>query len=274
MARICEGLASGLPYGVAFVDVPGRPDRPDVEAIGELCRADSELQVVVCLPNADAWQEILENVGPSDRLLILLKPFDPIEVSQLAHTLARKCQLGRQANVHALRDGLTGLANRALLLDWLRQCLLRSRRDPGRRFAVLFGGIDRFKVINDSLGHIAGDRLLVEVAKRLHHCVRSTDSMSQVESDSLARLDGDEFVVLLDGLRNEADALRVARRLQEALAAPFQVDEKEVFVVMSVGIVIGRPDYVGADDILRDANTALSQAKVNGRGGCEFFDAS
>jgi diguanylate cyclase len=274
VAKICQQLGIGLPYVVAFVDVSGRPGRHDIEGIGDMCRADPDLQVVVCLCDADAWQEILENVGPSERLLVLLKPFEAVEVCQLAHTLARKCQLGRQARVHALRDGLTGLANRSLFLDQVRLCLLRSRRNPDRRFAVLFGDLDRFKVINDSLGHIAGDRLLVEVAKRLQYCVRSTDSMSQVESDSLARLGGGQFVVLLDGLRNEADALRVTRRLQEALEAPFQLDDKEAFVAMSVGIAVGRPDYVGADDILRDANTALYQAKLKGRGGCEFFDAS
>ena len=274
VAKICQQLGIGLPYVVAFVDVSGRPGRHDIEGIADICRADPDLQVVVCLCDADAWQEVLENVGPSERLLVLLKPFESVEVCQLAHTLARKCQLGRQARVHALRDGLTGLANRSLFLDQVRLCLLRSRRDPDRRFAVLFGDLDRFKVINDSLGHIAGDRLLVEVAKRLQYCVRGTDSMSQVESDSLARLGGGQFVVLLDGLRNEADALRVTRRLQEALEAPFQLDDKEAFVAMSVGIAVGRPDYVGADDILRDANTALYQAKLKGRGGCEFFDAS
>ena len=174
----------------------------------------------------------------------------------------------------ALHDSLTGLANRTMMLDRLRNCLLRSKRNPDYRFAILFADLDRFKLINDSLGHAAGDQLLVGISRRLLQSIRATDSMSQLEQTDISRLGGDEFVVLLDGLRNETDVLRVATRLQESLAEPFNIDGKEVFTGMSIGIALGRPDYEKPEDILRDADTALYQGKSNGRGSCELFDAT
>jgi len=174
----------------------------------------------------------------------------------------------------ALHDSLTGLANRTMMLDRLRNCLLRSKRNPDYRFAVLFADLDRFKLINDSLGHEAGDQLLVGISRRLLQSIRATDSMAQLEQTDISRLGGDEFVVLLDGLRNETDVLRVATRLQESLADPFNIDGKEVFTGMSIGIALGRPDYDKPEDILRDADTALYQGKSNGRGSCALFDAT
>jgi diguanylate cyclase (GGDEF)-like protein/PAS domain S-box-containing protein len=173
----------------------------------------------------------------------------------------------------AFHDSLTGLANRALLLDRLHQCLLRTKRKPEHNFAVLFADLDDFKLINDSLGHAAGDQLLVDISRRLLGCIRGTDSITQIEQSDLSRLGGDEFVVLLDGLRAGTDVLRVAKRLQAAVSEPFLLDGKEVFTGMSIGVAMGRPDYDKPEDMLRDADTALYQAKANGRGSCEFFDA-
>jgi len=174
----------------------------------------------------------------------------------------------------ALHDALTGLANRVLLLDRLEQCMLRARRNPEHRFAVLFADLDDFKTINDSLGHAAGDRLLIEISRRLQACIRATDSIAQFEQSDLSRLGGDEFVVLLDGLRSDDDVLRVSKRLQQALSEPFVIEDREVFTGMSVGIAVGRRDYDKPDEILRDAHTALYRAKSNGRGSCEFFDSN
>jgi diguanylate cyclase (GGDEF)-like protein/PAS domain S-box-containing protein len=174
----------------------------------------------------------------------------------------------------AFHDALTGLANRALLVDRVQQCLLRARRNPGYRFAVLFADLDRFKRINDTLGHLAGDQLLVEIARRLLLGVRATDSIAQVEGSNIARLGGDEFVVLLDGLRDDGAVLHVAKRLQDAMGEPFVLDGKEVFIGISIGVALGRPDYERPEDLLRDADTALYQAKAHGRGCCEFFDTT
>jgi diguanylate cyclase (GGDEF)-like protein/PAS domain S-box-containing protein len=174
----------------------------------------------------------------------------------------------------ALHDALTGLANRALLSERLRLCLLRAKREPDYRFAVLFTDLDRFKLINDTLGHTAGDQLLVGISQRLLHCIRATDFIAHLGANDLARLGGDEFVVLLDGLRGDGDVLRVAKRLQDTLKEPFIIGGREVFSGMSIGIAAGSADYDNPEDILRDADTALYQVKASGRGGCEFFDPS
>jgi diguanylate cyclase (GGDEF)-like protein/PAS domain S-box-containing protein len=175
----------------------------------------------------------------------------------------------------ALHDTLTGLANRALFLDRLNQCVQRARRQPQHRFAVLFVDLDRFKLINDTFGHGVGDELLVGIAKRLVGSVRSVDSVvGPTRHNSVARLGGDEFVLLLDGLRTDADALRVAERLKSALSEPFVIGGKELFASMSIGIALGRPDYDKPEDIMRDADTALYQAKAQGRNCYQVFDST
>ncbi len=174
----------------------------------------------------------------------------------------------------AFHDALTGLSNRALIVERVSRCLARSRRDPGHRFALLFLDLDRFKWINDSLGHLVGDQFLVAVARRLVACVRGADSPARAEHDDVARLGGDEFVVLLDGLSDEADALRVADRLQAALAEPTVIDGREVHASTSIGVVVGRAGYAKPEELLRDADTALYQAKARGRGCYAVFDDS
>ncbi|HZS39571.1 MAG TPA: EAL domain-containing protein, partial [Polyangia bacterium] len=172
----------------------------------------------------------------------------------------------------AFHDTLTGLANRALLSDRLERCLARLKRDPSLTFAVLFLDLDRFKLINDSLGHLTGDKLLLEIAQRLTGCVRATDTVMKIDHHSLARIGGDEFVLLLDGLREPEDALRVAERLLDTMSQPFNIDGHEIFSAFSVGVALSRPDYASPEEVLRDADTALYQAKSAGRGRYEVFD--
>ncbi len=179
-----------------------------------------------------------------------------------------------QLRHEALHDALTGLPNRALLSDRLRQTMLRARRSPDQRFAVLFLDLDHFKTTNDTLGHLVGDQLLMGIAKRLVACVRSTDSVAQGRRGDVARLGGDEFVVLLEGLRDEADAIRCAARLQATLREPMRLEGKEVRSTFSIGIAFGRTDYENPDDILRDADTALYQAKADGRDCYAVFNAT
>ncbi len=128
----------------------------------------------------------------------------------------------------ALHDALTGLANRSLLLERIGNCMQRAVRVPDYLFATLFLDVDRFKVINDSLGHDAGDQLLVEIARRMTTVVRSIDTLARMDIDHLARLGGDEFVVLLDSIRDHADGVRVAQRLLESLAEPFKIGRHDV----------------------------------------------
>ena len=163
----------------------------------------------------------------------------------------------------ALHDGLTGLPNRMLLLDRLEQALARSRRS-NTDLAVLFVDLDQFKVVNDSLGHDAGDRLLIEVGARFRQVVRA--------ADTVARLGGDEFAVLCEGVHLPADAVAVAQHLQAALAEPFRVANAELFVTCSVGIAIGRGDDPEA--LIRDADAAMYRAKELGRNRSVVFEAA
>jgi len=164
-----------------------------------------------------------------------------------------------------LHDGLTGLPNRDLLFERLGRCLTRIGRHQGYLFAVLFLDLDRFKVVNDSLGHVAGDVMLCEIAARLRRCLRP--------GDTVCRLGGDEFALLLDDIRGSHDAIRVARRIHEDLARPFQIEGHELFVRTSMGITLGHPGYQKPEDVLRDADAAMYRAKARGKARHEIFDS-
>jgi len=163
----------------------------------------------------------------------------------------------------ALYDNLTGLPNRVLLMERLRQAVQAAQQGDKSLFATLFVDLDRFKMINDSLGHSAGDRLLINIAKRLSGCLRP--------KDTLARLGGDEFVILLENLNSRESVTRVAERIQKALALPFSVEGNEVFTAASIGIALSDTGYAHPEDLLRDADIAMYRAKAQGRARYEIF---
>jgi len=165
----------------------------------------------------------------------------------------------------AYHDNLTGLPNRALLLERLGQEMAHARRDS-RQLAVLFMDLDRFKNINDSLGHECGDRLLCQVADRLASCTR--------EGDTVARLGGDEFVVLLPGLGNPEQAARLAREMLSLLSEPFMLDGNESYVGSSIGVAIFPDDGSLPTELLKKADIAMYRAKAMGRGRITFFEES
>jgi len=171
-------------------------------------------------------------------------------------------------------DPLTGLPNRLLFIDRLGRVIKHAKRRKDHIFAVLFLDLDGFKMINDSVGHLIGDQLLLGVANRLEKCLRSTDTVARLgESFTVARLGGDEFTVLLDDLKDPNDAKRAAERLMKALTAPFVLGGKEVFTSVSIGIALSNPAYEQPEDILRDADTAMYRAKSLGKARFEVFDA-
>ncbi|HKQ88702.1 MAG TPA: EAL domain-containing protein [Candidatus Acidoferrales bacterium] len=172
-------------------------------------------------------------------------------------------------------DPLTGLPNRLLFLDRLDRLMKHSKRHSERLFAVLFLDLDAFKMINDSLGHLIGDQLLLGVAKRLEKCLRSSDTIARLgqETFTLARMGGDEFTVLLDDLKDPADANRAADRIMEGLSAPFDLEGKEVFTSASIGIALCTPAYKDPEEIMRDADTAMYRAKSLGKARYEVFNA-
>jgi diguanylate cyclase (GGDEF)-like protein/PAS domain S-box-containing protein len=162
-------------------------------------------------------------------------------------------------------DSLTTLPNRSYATDLLRRAIARAKRNREQQFGVLFLDCDRFKVVNDSLSHHAGDSLLRLVAGRLNGCVRP--------GDVVARLGGDEFVVILEGVKDEAEAIAVAERIQHSLAQPFYLDGRELFMSVSVGIAMSQPGVERPEDYLRDADLAMYRAKLRGRARHEVFRA-
>jgi diguanylate cyclase (GGDEF)-like protein/PAS domain S-box-containing protein len=174
-----------------------------------------------------------------------------------------------------LTDPLTGLPNRLQFTDRLARLLKHAKRRKDLLFAVLFLDLDGFKTINDSLGHVIGDQLLVGVAHRLEKCLRPTDMVARAAHGSLlARLGGDEFTVLLEELKNPSDASQAAERLMKALRTPFVLSGKEVFISASIGAALSSgANYELPDEILRDADTAMYRAKSSGKARYEVFDA-
>jgi diguanylate cyclase (GGDEF)-like protein/PAS domain S-box-containing protein len=164
----------------------------------------------------------------------------------------------------AFHDTLTGLSNRALLVDRLGLAVERARRTPRYHFAVLYLDLDRFKVINDTFGHPIGDQLLISCATRLKMCLRSIDT--------IARLGGDEFVVLLEDSDDTWTAARVAERIGHDLALPFELDGHQLFVTVSTGVVLGGANYERPEQLMRDADIAMYRAKSAGRARYEIFD--
>src|SRR6185503_1555284 len=156
--------------------------------------------------------------------------------------------------------------NRALLTEHIKLAIERPRSRDEQMFAVLFLDLDRFKNINDSLGHIAGDQLLTATARCLEECMRPMDTV--------ARLGGDEFAILLDGLESEEDAILVAERIQQALTRPFLLNGHEVFITTSIGITLSNGNYEDPENVLRDADTAMYRAKEGGKARFELFDSS
>lgn len=182
---------------------------------------------------------------------------------ELEQEIAVRQQVELQLRHSSLHDPLTGLPNRTLFIQRLKDVLKYSKQHSPDLFAVLFIDLDRFKLINDSLGHSVGDQLLIATAKRLLHCLRLTDIA--------ARLGGDEFTILLRGIRNINEAISVAERLQAELKLPLTLDQQKVYTTASIGIALSADSYDRAEDLLRDADTAMYRAKSLGGARSEIF---
>jgi diguanylate cyclase (GGDEF)-like protein/PAS domain S-box-containing protein len=180
--------------------------------------------------------------------------------------IREKKQTDARLQHDALHDPLTGLANRTLFLDRLQLTMARQQRHSQLNFAVMFLDLDRFRAVNDNLGHASGDDLLVRMAARLRACFRP--------EDTVARFSGDEFAVLLEDVTNISDVTRIAERAQHDICLPIELNGHEIFVSASIGIAFGTLDHTSPEQILRDADFAMYQAKSNGHARHEVFDGS
>lgn len=185
---------------------------------------------------------------------------------QLQQDISERKRAEEQLLHNTLHDGLTGLPNQALFMDRLRVALERAKRRQDYLFAVLFLDLDRFKVINDSLGHIIGNQLLIAISRRLEAVLRSVDTV--------ARFGGDEFTILLEDIEDISATIQVAERIQKELALPFNLNEHEVFTSASIGIALSSTGYNQPGQLLRDADTAMYRAKTLGKARCEVFDTT
>ena len=185
-------------------------------------------------------------------------------VGELREQIIERERAEQQLMHETMHDSLTGLPNRSFLYDAIGRSLARLQRNPGHRFAVLFLDLDRFKVINDSVGHLAGDQMLKEAGARLAACVRPFDVV--------ARLGGDEFAILLEDVNLPEEACHVAQRAIESLSEPMHISGKELFTSASIGIALGHSRYRRAEELLRDADVAMYRAKAHGRQRFEIFD--
>ncbi|HVT80726.1 MAG TPA: diguanylate cyclase, partial [Phycisphaerae bacterium] len=291
LEKVQASIAEGKPYAMAFVDMRMPPGWDGVETIQHLWKVDPELQVVICTAFTDySWEQIVQALGTTDRLLILKKPFDPMEVCQLAAALSEKWKLKRQATlkmhdlekmVHertaelqriAMLDKLTGLPNRAWLMDRLKKLVARTLAEPAFKFAVLFIDFDRFKIINDSLGHPVGDQFLVSIANRLRGTLEIADAIETPEDNpAVARLGGDEFVIIQPHIQGVQDGLALGEKLNGILSATYSLNDTEVHSTASIGVASSEGGYHWGDDILRDADSAMYRAKSLGKNRSVVF---
>ena len=279
-----RALAEGRPYALVFTDMRMPPGWDGIETIEQLWKADPHLQIALCTAYSDyTWEAMAERLEFGDQMLVLKKPFDSLEIRQMASALTWKWQMAQdaamkvlsleqtiEARVHELLkvshllqyDVLTELPNSTLLGDRLNQSLALSRRHD-KQLAVMFLGLDRFKRINNALGHPAGDEMLKQVSRNLVATVR--------ESDSVFRYGSDEFVVILADIRHPQQTRGIAEKILTAIRAPQHIAGHDLSVTASLGISIYPDDGFDAIELIKKAETAMRNIKEISHNDFSFF---
>jgi diguanylate cyclase (GGDEF)-like protein len=283
-----RSIADHQPYAVAFVDMRMPPGWDGLQTIEHLWNVDPDIQIVICSAYTDHdWRDLIARLGMSNKLLVLKKPFDVIEVLQCAHALSSKWRNERVLRKHveslerdvseraqrlesanrqlrhlATHDALTSLPNRVLLDDRLSHAIAHAQR-TGENFAVAVLDLDRFKLVNDSLGHRAGDELLQGVARRLSAALRGVDTV--------ARLGGDEFVMIITQTGTRTEAGHVARKVLDALQTSYSIGDHEIHTSASIGIAMYPGDGASIETLYAHADAAMYCAKQRGGSGVEYF---
>lgn len=226
--------------------------------------------VIICLVLLRQMITLLENNKLNTQLryamgTLQIQTYELEKANQeLQIEIGERKAVEQQLTYDSLHDAMTGLPNRVLFLDRLGQAIEYCKRRTEYTFAILFVDLDQFKVINDSLGHLTGDQLLISAGMRMKEALRS--------SDTVARLGGDEFAILLEITGEQESALKVAEKLQETIRLPFKLDGHELYITVSIGVVRSLDGYIHPEEVLRDADIAMYQAKAQGKARFEVFD--
>jgi len=299
-----KAIKDNRPFSVIFMDVRMPPGPDGIWAAEKIRSIDSNANIVLITGYSDVDPvDVSSRIPPVDKLLYLQKPFHSQELRQCAVALSSKWFVEKELhNIHqelenrveertaelvdaynqlkqetnkrekvekelsydAFHDRLTGLSNKELFMNRLGHLIEQKKRNSDCLFAVLILDLDHFKVINDSLGHAIGDKLLISIAEKFHNLLRS--------GDTIARWGGDEFVIILDKMKKETDATLVADRIQSEIKKPIKLNDHEVFTTATIGIALCSDEYQKPEEIIRDADTALNRAKALGRSRYEMFD--
>ena len=273
VASVRAAIESERAFDVVFLDMRMPPGPDGAWAAAAIRAMDPTIDIVIATAYSDTDpEELSAAIPPADKLFYLQKPFHAHEVRQLAVALGRKARAEARIRQLAYFDSLTGLANRELLQEHLSKAIALAKRHA-RKLAVFFIDLDNFKRINDTLGHSIGDEILKATAVRLRDTARDSDTAAYMANE-LARMGGDEFVLVLPEIENPEDAAIVASRIMKALAAPVQAGGQELFITPSIGIAVYPHDGEDIETLFRNADLAMYFAKRAGRNTFQYYDAS